>query len=107
MGRVTGSYDYNAICDVCGFQYKASEMRKRWDNLIVCDKDFEHRHPLDFYRVKNDTHKLPWVRPEFGVPSMTDFDEAQTDVVYVCTMARQRPYTGMATVGCATLGRYP
>lgn len=107
MGRVTESYNYNAICDVCGFQYKASEMRKRWDNLIVCDKDYETRHPMDFYRVKDDTHKLPWVRPEVGVPSMADYDEADTSTVYVCTIARRRPYTGMATIGCATLGMYP
>ena len=106
MGRVTESYNYNAICDVCGFQYKASEMRKRWDGLIVCAADYETRHPLDFYRVRNDHHKLPWTRPEQGVPSMTNYDSFDS-TVWVCTPARQRPYVGSATVGCATLGLYP
>lgn len=58
-----GSYSWNAICDVCGFQYKAKDLRKRWDGLMVCKDDFEVRHPLDFYRVKNDHHQLPFTRP--------------------------------------------
>lgn len=57
-----GSYSWNATCDVCGFQYKANELRKRWDGLMVCEADFETRHPLDFYRVKNDHHQLPYTR---------------------------------------------
>lgn len=64
MGRVTGSYDYNATCDVCGFKYKASEMKKRWDGLMVCRDDYETRHPSDFYKVKNDTHVLPFTRQD-------------------------------------------
>lgn len=107
MGTVGGSYSWNAICDVCGFKFKAHELRKRWDGFMVCDADFETRHPMDFYRVKNDHHQLPFVRPEQGVPSMYDYDEADTDTVYVCTIARRRPYTGMGTIGCATLGMYP
>ena len=43
--------DQNAICDVCGFKYKLSELKKRWDNLLVCDFDFETRHPMDFQRI--------------------------------------------------------
>ena len=107
MGTVGGSYSYNAICDVCGFQYKSFEMKKRWDNYIVCSACFEHRHPMDFYRVRNDHHQLPFVRPDVGVPSMPTFEEADTATVYVCTPARRRPVLSAATVGCATLGRYP
>jgi hypothetical protein len=59
-----GSYSYNAICDVCGFQYKASELKKRWDGLMVCSDDYETRHPMDFYRVKNDFHPLPFIRSD-------------------------------------------
>ena len=43
--------DQNAICDVCGFKYKLSELKQRWDNLLVCDTDFETRHPMDFQRI--------------------------------------------------------
>jgi hypothetical protein len=56
--------DNNAICDRCGFKYKASELRKTWDGLMVCDKDFEVRHPQDFVRgVKDDQH-VAVSRPE-------------------------------------------
>ncbi|MCI0564574.1 MAG: hypothetical protein MN733_39405 [Nitrososphaera sp.] len=43
--------DQNAICDVCGFKYKMSELKERWDNLLVCEFDFETRQPLDFQKI--------------------------------------------------------
>ena len=58
----TDSYDYNATCDVCGFTYKASQLRQRWDGYMVCAADFEYRNILDFYRPKNDNHQLPYIR---------------------------------------------
>lgn len=58
----TGSYEYNVICDVCGFKYKASELKQRWDGPMVCKDDWEPRNILDFYRTRNDVHKLPFVR---------------------------------------------
>lgn len=61
---VTGSYDYNAICDVCGFKKKASELRLRWDGMRVCKEDWEMRHVADFYQTRNDVHKLPFTRPD-------------------------------------------
>lgn len=64
--RVSRSYDYNALCDVCQFKYKASELRKRWDGLMCCPEDWEYRHPLDFFRTRNDTHKLPFTRSNDG-----------------------------------------
>lgn len=69
MGTVGGSYSWNASCDVCGFQFKASELRKRWDGLIVCDKDFETRHVLDFYKNREDFHPLPFTRPQEVITS--------------------------------------
>ena len=60
----TKSYEYNVSCDVCGFKYKASELRPRWDGFMVCDADWEPRNILDFYRNKSDVHKLPYVRPD-------------------------------------------
>ncbi len=60
----TGSYEYNVICDVCGFKYKASELKQRWDGPMVCKEDWEPRNILDFYRTRNDVHKLPYVRSD-------------------------------------------
>jgi hypothetical protein len=68
MGTVTGSYDYNVICKVCDFKFKASETLKRWDGLEpVCRDCWEPRHPLDFYRTRNDQHKLPYTSPDMVV----------------------------------------
>ena len=55
---------WNTICDVCGRQYKANDLRKRWDNLMVCNQDFEERQPQDFVRGVADTQAVPWARPE-------------------------------------------
>ena len=38
------------ICDRCGFAYRRSVMKKEWTGLIVCEKDWEPRHPQDFAR---------------------------------------------------------
>lgn len=56
--------DWNALCDVCGFKFKASKLRKRWDGLMVCNVDYETRHPQDLIRVPKDTQAVPWTRPE-------------------------------------------
>lgn len=59
---VAGSW--NAICDVCAQKYKSSEMKKRWDGLMVCPNDWEPRHPQDFLRAVPDRQAIPWARPE-------------------------------------------
>jgi len=56
--------DYNTICDVCGFKYKASSLKKRWDGFMVCRKDWEPRNAQDYVRGVKDTQSLPWTRPE-------------------------------------------
>ena len=54
--------DYNAFCDVCGFKYKASELRKRWDGMMCCKDDWEPRHPQEFLRSVPE-RKIPFSRP--------------------------------------------
>ena len=49
--------DHHAICDRCGFAYRASELKKTWDNLWVCAKDWEPRQPQDFVRARPDRIK--------------------------------------------------
>lgn len=36
---------HNAICDICGFEYKRKDMLKTWDNLLVCKTDYDPKHP--------------------------------------------------------------
>lgn len=56
--------EWNVICDQCGRQFKASALRKRWDGFMVCQDDWETRHPQDFVRPVQDNKPLPWTRPE-------------------------------------------
>lgn len=58
------SRDYRVICDVCGFEYQASETRMRWDKLRVCLKDWEPRHPQEFVRARRDKQPVPNPRPQ-------------------------------------------
>lgn len=56
--------NWKSICDSCGRVYKASDLRKRWDGLLVCPQDWEIRQPQDFVRGVLDTQTPPWVRTE-------------------------------------------
>jgi hypothetical protein len=55
--------DHNAWCDQCGFKFKASELRKRWDGMYVCAEDYEARHPQDFIRSIPEKPAPPFSRP--------------------------------------------
>lgn len=58
--------DWNATCDSCGLKYKASQLKKRWDGLMVCSLDWESRHPQDLLRIQREDISPPWVRPVDG-----------------------------------------
>lgn len=79
---------WNAICEVCGFQYKSHEMKKRWDGVMVCVEDWEPRHPLDFQRGKAEVTAVPWTSTDDteGTVSITtksaSQDYAITDTAY-------------------------
>lgn len=55
---------WNCVCQVCGFKFKSDQIRKRWDGLLVCDKDFEQRHPVDFYKAPQERGAVPFTAPE-------------------------------------------
>lgn len=74
--------DHNVICDRDGFKYKASEMRKEWNGLMVHKSNYEARHPQDFVKGKKDDSSVPWTRSE---PADTEIDssgwaDTKTDV---------------------------
>ena len=64
MGTYFKKGDWNAICDRCGFEFKASQLKKTWDGYYVCKDDWEPRHPQDFLRGKKDDQSVEWTRPE-------------------------------------------
>lgn len=82
-----------AHCDVCGFKHHASDIKKRWDGLMVCPDDFESDHPQKFLRVQNETMNVPWVREE-----TTDLTSG------VCYLPGLSGYAGLSTAGCAKAG---
>jgi len=57
------SGEWNVTCDVCSKKIKAGIAKQRWDGLIVCPDDFEHRHPQDFVKAHSDKISVPFVRP--------------------------------------------
>lgn len=55
---------WKTVCDICGQRYLSSELKKRWDGLMACPRDWELRQPQDFVRAKPDIQAVPWARPE-------------------------------------------
>lgn len=86
--------DWLTICDECGRKFKASQLRQRWDGLMVCDRDWEPRQPQDFVRGVADKMAPPWSRSE------------QSDqFIFVCTIPTSSCYVGAGTVGCSQVGQ--
>lgn len=85
--------DYSAICDVCGFKFKASKLKERWDGLKVCKEDWEVRHPQEFLRVIPESNKLNWTRPE-----------PEDTFVVICTLFNVQGIAGIGVAGCARAG---
>lgn len=79
--------DWNALCDRCGRKFKASQLKKTWDNLYVCKDDWEPRHEQDFLRGVKDDPSVPFTRPD--------------DTVTVCS---PNNIAGIAVAGCAIAG---
>lgn len=98
------SGEWNLICDVCGKKMKSSHARHRWDGLIVCDADFEHRHVQDFIKVKSDKITVPFTRPR---P-----EDTFVDVSYIytgdplCTNAGSQAIPALSIPGCMTPNKY-
>ena len=73
------SGNWNVICEVCSKKIKASDAKQRWDGLIVCPSDFEHRHEQDYVKARTDKITVPFTRP---IPPLT-FTNISYVVYYV------------------------
>lgn len=81
-------------CDECGFDYRVSEMRRRWDNAVVCRKCFELRHPQDFVRgIKDDSAAKGYVRVQ-----------NDDDTAVVCNAQGVDSRVGNGIAGCLVVG---
>lgn len=96
------SGDWWAICDVCAKKVKASKIKQRWDGLLVCPEDFEHRHSQDFIKVRQDKITVPFLRPR---PQDVFVDITYTGDTLTCTPMSRSGVAGIGIAGCAQGGR--
>ncbi len=122
----TSSYingSWNVICDACGREYKANELRLRWDGLMVCSGDWEPRQPQDFVHGVADKIAPPFVRSESSdtftfvctlitIQGIADYgvaDCASADVnnntFPECTLEGSEAIPSLAVAGCAVAGK--
>lgn len=95
---------YNVICDVCGFKFKETDLRKRWDGLMVCERDWEQRHPQELLRPVPDQVKLPWTRPEGRDQFITpNYIPA---ILQFCTVTGQLCQADLGSADCAIVGNF-
>lgn len=87
--------NYNVLCDSCGRKFKASDLQKRWDGLMVCREDFEQRHPQDLLRVRKEKIAVPYSRP---------YPAQDTYTGYTCSVYERWAKADQASADCATVG---
>lgn len=51
-------HDPRATCQICGFDFNRSQLRKNWRGLWVCAEDYEARNAQDFVRGVRDPQKV-------------------------------------------------
>lgn len=84
--------DYNAVCSMCGFKFKASSLQLNWQGMYRCARCNEPRQPQDFVRAVPDIQTPPWVQPpsEIMLPQ--------------CSWEGRQGITGIGIAGCAING---
>ena len=66
---------WNALCDRCGFKFKAEELRKEWTGWMVCERCYDPRHPQEFLKGHADNPQVAWTRPDSNAnTSVTTID---------------------------------
>ena len=56
---------------------------------MVCQQDFEVRHPQDFVRVRGDDPTVPWTRPD-----------KPDDFIFICYLWDRSAYADLGTADC-------
>jgi hypothetical protein len=82
--------NWNAICDVCGREYKASDLRQRWDGLMVDGDCWEPRQPQDYVHGVADIQTPPFTR-----------SESEDIFLPVCTPVTSQGIADYGTADCA------
>lgn len=84
--------EWNAICDVCGFKFKSSDLREQWNGdikLMVCKDDYESRHPMDNYEGPiGPEGNIPWSKPDSAEAGGTDISGGTFPPTYTHTIVK-------------------
>lgn len=83
--------NWKVTCHVCGMWYPSSEIRKRWDGLLVCDKDFETRHPQTLIKLRTEKIAAPFISK----------DASPDSFVLLCTLEGRSGFADLGTADCA------
>lgn len=88
-------FKWNVICQVCRKKLKSNEVRKRWDGLLVCNEDYEEKHPRDMpIPPQREQAPIPFASPE----------PTDTFTTTLCTLNSRRAIPGIGTPGCMIPG---
>lgn len=72
LGNHSGSYhegDHAAVCDICGFRFRRSQLAYNWKQQLVCANDWEPRNPQEYaVHPRADIQGVPNPRPR-GEPT--------------------------------------
>jgi len=84
---------WNLICDICGQKKKAEDIKRRWDNYLVCNDDWERQHPSDLLRVPKEKGFVPY-----------SFREPPDSLLPpICSVEGCYPLADLGTADCARL----
>ena len=105
--------DWNVICDICGFKYKGSELRKNWQGLWVFRKDWEPRPASEYVRGIKEDQTVPYSRPESTDRATTGYKQALAGATTITSadlgldgrvlVDVPQQVAGVATVGAVTI----
>ena len=93
MKKTSWPGNWKVACHVCGMWFPSGEIKKRWDGLLVCHKDWETRHPQTLIKV----------REEKAVPAFVSKDPTD-QFVFICDAWSSSPMADFGTADCATVG---
>lgn len=93
---------WNAICDICGFQYMSDELflgtAPGQQGLRVCRKDFDKANPQDFIRPVVETSNPEWTRPDQDSTVESGTLSSSVPVFWINNLAQPIPWTNFMVV---------
>ena len=83
LGRHSGAYhegDHAAVCDICGFRFRRSQLQYNWKRQLVCSRDWEERNPQEYaVHPRGDAQGVADPRPRPAVVYIQQSWELRAD----------------------------